>query len=113
LHGLCEGISERIESERNSLQYVEKAVNDAVKAVVSAAPEGRRVVEDYCAALTALAAVEKTLHALLDFLSPELREPAMQHHIASRDGFRTLAPDPAWIAALAALRTDADSPLPT
>ncbi len=112
LHALCEGISERIEAERNSFQYVEKAVDDAVKSVVSSSPEGRAVVTQYCETLTALAAVEKTLHALLDFLSPELRERAMQHHIASRDGFRKLAPDPKWIAAIAALRRDADSPLP-
>ena len=112
LHDLCEGISERIESERASEKYCDSAIGEAIKAVVSASPGGRRVVDDYCEKLTAFSVAEKTLHFVLNSLTPDLQALATRHHTDTRDSFRKLQPDKAWVAALAALATDADAVLP-
>ncbi len=112
LRSLCEGLAERIENEQSSLRYVDSAIEDAIREVVSASPEGQRLVADYCKKLDAFNLADKTLNAVSSFLTRELHGKAINHHTSAAYGYQKLEPDPAWIAAIAALMTDADTLLP-
>jgi len=109
---LCEGLSERIESEQSSLRYVDSAIDDAIREVISASPEGQGLVADYCAKLDAFNLADKTLQAISTLLTRDLHAKAISHHTDASYNYQRLAPDERWPAAIEALKQDADAVLP-
>lgn len=84
-------------------------VDQAVCDVVKTHPTVRRLVEDYCTARSAFQQYEATLIwlAVLGMIPDDLKDAA-----PSRNATRYADPDPAWLAAVEALKRDPDAALP-